>query len=217
MKKQIEITVPHDFSAITLKQYIQFQKDMDTHEGNTEAQDAFLVYNLTGMTPDMLKELDGEVISNIRKDLTKLLQKTDYPLQRNITLEGVEYGFEPNLSQMPYGAYLDISKFENIQLNDDWPTILSILYRPVKKRKGALYEIEQYNGVEPWDEDKWWEVGMDFHFGCFFFFIRLYKDLVKGTLSYLKNQEEISPNIKSILGESGEAIQQLSNLQEKIS
>ena len=217
MKKQIEITVPHDFSAITLKQYIQFQKDMDTHEGNTEAQDAFLVYNLTGMTPDMLKELDGEVISNIRKDLTKLLQKTDYPLQRNITLEGVEYGFEPNLSQMPYGAYLDISKFENIQLNDDWPTILSILYRPVKKRKGALYEIEQYNGVEPWDEDKWWEVGMDFHFGCFFFFIRLYKDLVKGTLNSLKNQEGISPNIKSILEESGEAIQQLSNLQEKIS
>lgn len=217
MKKQIEITVPHDFSAITLKQYIQFQKDMDTHEGDTEAQDAFLVYNLTGMTPDMIKELDGNTISNIRKDLTKLLQKTDYPLQRNITLEGVEYGFEPNLSQMPYGAYLDISKFENIQLNDDWPTILSILYRPVKKTKGALYSIQQYEGVEPWDEDKWWEVGMDFHFGCFFFFIRLYKDLVKGTLNSLKNQAEISPNIKSILEESGEAIQQLSNLQEKIS
>ena len=217
MKKQIEITVPHDFSAITLKQYTQLQKDLDTHEGDTEAQDAFLVYNLTGMTPDMVKELDGNVISNIRKDLTTLLGKTDYPLQRNITIDGVDYGFEPNLSQMPYGAYLDISSFENIQLNDDWPTILSILYRPVKKRKGALYEIEQYNGVEPWDEDKWWEVGMDFHFGCFFFFIRLYKDLVKGTLSSLKKQEGISPNIKSILEESGEAIQQLSNLQEKIS
>ena len=92
---------------------------------------------------------------------------------------------------------------------------VSILYRPVKKKKGALYEIEQYEGVEPWDEDKWWEVGMDFHFGCFFFFIRLYKGLVKGTLNSLKNQAEISPNIKSILEESGEAIQQLSNLQEK--
>lgn len=217
MKKQIEITVPNDFSAITLKQYVQFQKDMDTHEGDSKAQDAFLVYNLTGMTPDMVKELDANTISGIRKDLTKLLQKTDYPLQRNITIEGVEYGFEPNLSKMPYGAYLDISNFDTIQLNDNWPTILSILYRPVKKKKGALYEIEQYEGVEPWDEDKWWEVGMDFHFGCFFFFIRLYKGLVKGTLNSLKNQAEISPNIKSILEESGEAIQQLSNLQEKIS
>ena len=217
MNKQIEITVPNDFSAVTLKQYVQLQKDLDTHTEDTEAQDAFLVYNLTGMTPDMVKELDGDTISNIRKDLTKLLKKTDYPLQRKITIDGVEYGFEPNLSTMPYGAYLDISKFENIQLNDDWPTILSILYRPVKKTKGALYSIQQYEGVEPWDEDKWWEVGMDFHFGCFFFFIRLYKDLVKGTLSSLKNQAEISPNIKSILEESGEAIQQLSSLQEKIS
>ena len=43
-----------------------------------------------------------------------LLQKTDYPLQRNITIEGVEYGFEPNLSKMPYGAYLDISNFDTI-------------------------------------------------------------------------------------------------------
>ena len=217
MKKQIEIEIPHDFSAITLKQYIQFQKDMDANEGDTEAQDAFLVYNLTGMTPDMVKELDSNTISNIRGDLTKLLQKTDYDIQRLITIDGVEYGFQPNLSTMPYGAYLDISSFENIQLNDDWPTILSILYRPVTKKVGALYEIENYKAPEPWDDDKWWEVGMDFHFGCFFFFIRLYKDLVKGTLSSLKNQEGISPNIKSILEESGEAIQQLSNLQEKIS
>jgi hypothetical protein len=217
MSKQIEITVPNDFSAVTLKQYVQLQKDLDANEGDTEAQDAYLVYNLTGITPAMVKELDSDIISNIRKDLTKLLQKTDYPLQRKITIDGVEYGFEPNLSTMPYGAYLDIGKFENIQLNDDWPTVLSILYRPVKKRKGALYEIEKYNGVEPWDEDKWWEVGMDFHFGCFFFFIRLYKALVKGTLNSLKNQTEISPRIKSILDESGEAIQQLYNLQEKIS
>ena len=217
MSKEIEIKVPNDFSAVTLKQYVQLQKDLDTHEGDTEAQDAFLVYNLTGLTPDMVKELDSNTISGIRGDLTKLLGKTDYPLQRRITIGDTEYGFEPNLSQMPYGAYLDISKFDNIQLNDDWPTILSILYRPIKKTKGALYEIEKYKGVEPWDEDKLWEVGMDFHFGCFFFFIRLYKDLVKGTLNSLKNQTEISPNIKSILEESGEAIQQLSNLQEKIS
>ena len=217
MSKEIEIKVPNDFSAVTLKQYVQLQKDLDANEGDVEAQDAFLVYNLTSLTPDMVKELDSDVISGIRKDLTKLLGNTDYPLQRKITIGDTEYGFEPNLSAMPYGAYLDISKFENIQLNDDWPTILSILYRPIKKTKGALYEIEKYEGVEPWDEDKWWEVGMDFHFGCFFFFIHLYKALVKGTLNSLKNQTGISPNIKSILEESGEAIQQLSNLQEKIS
>ena len=216
MSKQIEIKVPNDFSAINLKQYVNLQRDLEANEGDTVAQDAYLVFNLTGLTPDMTKELDSDIISNIRKDLTKLLGKTDYDLQRTIKIGDVEYGFEPNLSAMPYGAYLDISRFDNIQLNYDWPSILSILYRPIKKKRGALYEIEKYKGAEPWDDDKWWEVGMDFHFGCFFFFIRLYKDLVKGTLNSLK-KEEMSPNIKSILEESGEVIQQLSNLQKEIS
>ena len=216
MSKQIEIKVPNDFSAINLKQYVNLQRDLEANEGDTVAQDAYLVFNLTGLTPDMTKELDSDIISNIRKDLTKLLGKTDYDLQRTIKIGDVEYGFEPNLSAMPYGAYLDISKFENIQLNEDWPSILSILYRPIKKKRGALYDIQKYKGTEPWDDDKWWEVGMDFHFGCFFFFIRLYKDLVKGTLNSLK-EGEMSPNIKSILAESGEVIQQLSNLQKEIS
>ena len=216
MSKQIEIKVPNDFSAINLKQYVNLQRDLEANEGDTVAQDAYLVFNLTGLTPDMTKELDSDIISNIKKDLTKLLGKTDYDLQRTIKIGDVEYGFEPNLSAMPYGAYLDISKFENIQLNEDWPSILSILYRPIKKKRGALYDIQKYKGTEPWDDDKWWEVGMDFHFGCFFFFIRLYKDLVKGILNSLK-EGEMSPNIKSILAESGEVIQQLSNLQKEIS
>jgi len=100
MKKQIELEVPNDFSAVTLKQYVQLQKDLDNNDGDTEAQDAFLVYNLTGITPEMTKELDSDIISGIRKDLTKLLGKTDYELQRTITIDDVEYGFEPNLSTM---------------------------------------------------------------------------------------------------------------------
>ena len=81
MSKQIEIKVPNDFSAINLKQYVNLQRDLEANEGDTVAQDAYLVFNLTGLTPDMTKELDSDIISNIRKDLTKLLGKTDYPLQ----------------------------------------------------------------------------------------------------------------------------------------
>ena len=217
MKKQIEITVPNDYSAVTLKQYLKLQEDLKNYEDDVEAQDAFLIYNLTGMTPDMLVELDEKTISGIRTDLTKMLSKQDYTITRLLKIDDVEYGFEPNLSEMPYGAYLDISKFDTISIDDNWAYIMSVLYRPVKKKRGALYEIEKYNGVEPWDEEKWLNVGMDVHFGCFFFFTRLYKELVSATLNSLKNQTGISPNISTILERSGETIQQLSTLQEKIS
>ena len=81
---------------------------------------------------------------------------------------------------------------------------------------GVLYDIEKYKGADPFEEDKWLDVTMDFHFGCFFFFTRIYKDLLQGILSSLKATGEIPDSMNKILQESGEAIQALSNLQMKI-
>ena len=217
MKKAIEITVPHDYSAITLRQYLKVQRDLANYEGEADAQDAFLIYNLCGLTPDVIASLDSTTLTGIRGDLDKLMSKTDYDLQRFKTIEGVKYGFEPNLSEMPYGAYLDITKFDEITLDKNWPQVCNILFRPVTQtRMGILYEIEKYKGAEPWEEDKWLDVTMDFHFGCFFFFTRIYKDLLQGIQNSLMETGEIPDNISRILQESGEAIQALSNLQTKI-
>jgi len=217
MKKAIEIKVPNDYSAITLRQYLKLQRDLENYEGEPDAQDAFLIYNLCGLTPDVIASLDSTTLTGIRGDLDKLMSKTDYDLQRFKTINGVKYGFEPNLSDMPYGAYLDITKFEEITLDKNWPQVCNILFRPVTKTKmGVLYEIEKYKGAEPWEEDKWLDVTMDFHFGCFFFFTRIYKDLLLGIQNSLKATGEIPDNINRILEESGKAIQVLSNLRTKI-
>lgn len=217
MKKQIEINVPTDYSAISLRQYLKFQKDLENHEGDIEAQNAYLLWNLTSITPDVAKGMDSQTLESIQSDLHTMLNKTEYELQRFITLEDKEYGFEPNLSKMAYGAYLDISDNKTIAIDKDWPNILNILYRPVVKKRGALYEIETYKGTNPWDEEKWLDVGMDFHFGVFFYLVDLYKDLVTAILNSMKNLPEMPPNIKSILEKSGELIQQLHNLQTRTS
>ena len=217
MKKAVEIKVPNDYSAITLRQYLKVQRDLKNYEGDEDAQDAFLIYNLCGLTPELIANLDSTTLSSIREDLNKLMGKTDYELQRFKTIEGVKYGFEPNLSEMPYGAYLDISKFDEITLDKNWPQVMNILFRPVTEtRMGILYDIEKYKGADPFEEDKWLDVTMDFHFGCFFFFTRIYKDLLQGILSSLKETGQIPDSINKILEESGEAIQALSNLQMKI-
>jgi hypothetical protein len=147
--------------------------------------------------------------------LYEFLGNINFLLQRTITIDGIEYGFEPNLSKMSYGAYLDISKIDNIGIDTNWPKILSVLYRPILKKTGALYSIQDYKGWKEWETDKWLDVNMDFHFGCFFFFNRLYKDLSLVILNSLKGSPEIPPNIKSILDASGEVISQLQLLQGK--
>ena len=217
MKKKIEIQVPTDYSAIPLRKYIQIQKDLEDYKDDEIALNAFLLYNFCGITPDIATQIGNTTLTSIVNDLKKLLSKTDYELQRQITIDGVKYGLEPNLSELPYGAYLDISAFESISLDANWAKIMSILYRPITKTRGALYEIQPYKGYTKEDTEKWLDVNMDFHFSVFFYFLGLYKDLVNATLNSMKNQEGISPNIKSTLEKSGELIQQLHNSQGMIS
>ena len=217
MKKQISIDVPNDWSAITFKQYSRLQHKLKSYEDEKDAQNMILISELCNISVDTLIHLDKGLLEKITEELTQFLSKTEYPLQKLIKVGGVEYGFEPNLSQMSYGAYLDIAKIKQLELNDDWLGVMSILYRPIKNKRGALYSIKPYKGYDEWDKEKWEGVGMDIHFGGFFFFSRLYKALLQGILNYTKNQTGISPNIKSILEKSGENILRLHNLQEMTS
>jgi hypothetical protein len=215
MIQEIKIEVPNDYSGITLRQYLNLQRDITNYEGDEEATNAALFYHICGIEPQILSQLDTHTFAKIKSQLYTFLGNINFLLQRTITIEGVKYGFEPNLSKMSYGAYLDISKFENMGIDENWPKILSVLYRPIVKEKGGLYTIQEYKGWKEWETDKWYDVNMDFHFGCFFFFNRLYKDLSLAILNSLKGSPEIPRNIKSILDESGEVINQLQLLQGK--
>ena len=215
MKKQIEITVPKDYSAISLKKYLNMQNDLKAYKDDSEATDAAIFYHLCGLDPITLGKIDTETYQKIKEQLISFLGKTDFPLRRTIKIGDVEYGFEPNLGEMAYGAYVDISKYDTIDIDKNWAKIMSILYRPVEKKMGALYSIKKYDGDI--DGELFEEVNMDVHFGAYFFFINLSMELAKDILNSLKDQAEIPHNIKSILAESGELIKQLSPLQTKTS
>ncbi len=213
MKKEIEIVVPTDYSAVSLKKYLKIQEDLETYKDDKEAQDAFLLYNIIGLTPEVIIKLDSDTITSIKEDLYKFLGKTDFELQKFVDIDGVKYGFEPNLSKMAYGAYLDLSSYQNIALDKNWASIMNILYRPVTKTKGALYSIEPYSNDKQDNTNKWLDVNMDIHFGCFFFFNRILKELTKDTLKSLREEAledpAVNPHTKRILQESGALINRL--------
>jgi hypothetical protein len=214
MKQQLEITVPKDYSAISLKKYLKMHEDLKTYKDDDEATDATIFYHLCGLDPMTLKKIDTDTYYKIREQLISFLGKTDFPLKRTILIGGKEYGFEPNLGEMAYGAYVDISKYDTIDIDKNWSKIMSILYRPVTKKIGALYSIEKYEGYI--DEELFNDVSMDVHFGAYFFFINLSMELATDILSSLKDQAEIAPHIKLILERSGELIKQSSLLPTEI-
>ena len=206
--KELKITVPKDWSAITLREYLRFQKDLEIYGEEEAGYMACLLHHFCKVPTDYIGQLPSDMYGEIKVDLMEFIGKTDLPLQRVITIDGKEYGFEPNLSKISYGAYLDITKYDTISINDNWKKIMSILYRPITKKVLTQYNIEAYKGVM--DEDKFLDVPMDVHFGALHFFFLLSEDLVNDILKSLK-AEKLPPNIKSILERNGEAMELLSN------
>jgi hypothetical protein len=215
MKQEIILKVPTSWEAVTLKDYLALRKDMESYADEPEALTACLFHHLCHFPVQYLNQMDIDTYVKIKSDLEGFFNKADHPLKRFIMIDGVEYGFEPNLSNMAYGAYVDISKYETIGVDEKWAEIMSILYRPVTKKTGALYDTKVYDGVLY--PEKFMEVGMDVHFGALFFFKNLLVDLQKDTLSSLTALTGLHPNIKSVLEKSGVLTQALSNWHKTIS
>ena len=84
MKKEVKIEVPKDYSAVSLKKYLRLQNDLKQYEGDEKAQDAFLLWNLCGLVPEVTNKLDVETLTNITNDLRGFLNKNDFCLQRSM-------------------------------------------------------------------------------------------------------------------------------------
>jgi hypothetical protein len=213
MKQTLEILVPTSWKDLTLNTYLRFQRDVKNFEDNPNAQLDFMMYHFCNLDFDTIRGLSVDSHNNIAEKFNRFEVPDSLPLQRFITVNGVEYGFEPNLSKMAYGAYVDIAQYEELTIDKNWGKIMNILYRPITSKKGELYTIEPYTGRDDWE--KWLDVTMDIHYGALFFFINLHRDLVNATLNSLKGME-LQPNIKSTLLKSGRTIQQFLNSQEGI-
>ena len=184
MKNKLRVVVPTKWSAITLSKWLKLQEDIEIYKEDENALYDILFLHLCNLTPDMVKQIDVDTIEKIKIDINNFMMSTQCELQNIIRIKGSRYGFEPNLSKMSYGAYLDLTSFGSLGIDKNWSKIMSILYRPVKFQKfSGLYEIEEYTGDE--DHTIFEEVGMDVHFGALFFFKTIMSQLCDDTLNSL--------------------------------
>jgi hypothetical protein len=204
MVQELTINIPQSYEDITLKKWLALQTEIENYKDNEEAVTAVIFYHLCGLDPAYLQGLSVNDYNTIKSDIETFIGKTELPLQKFVTIDGVEYGFEPNLSQMTYGAYVDITKFETFNIDKNWQKIMNILYRPVVRKKGDMYSIKPY--IPNDDDSKWLDVGMHVHFGALFFFVHLSTDLLSSILKSTMEME-LPHNIKQILARSGEVMQ----------
>ena len=214
MKKEIEISMPETWADVTLEKYLKLQKELESYSDDEEAQTAIMLHHLCEFPVEYIKGIPKATYEELKTGLVSFLNPTEMPLQSIIWIDETEYGFEPNLSQISYGAYADISKWDTVTIDDNWAKIMSILYRPIltKNNKG-LYSTIPYDGkIEP---EKFMSIGMDVHFGALFFFVHSLTDLLNSTLNSLTPMQNLHNfNITSL--KSGGLTQRLLNSQMEI-
>jgi len=180
---KIEINVPTSLSEITLGQYQKFVKISENNpEGNF--LDAKMIEIFCGIPLSESYKLRISSVAAILDILNELLSGTPEHVER-FTMQGVEYGFVPDLDDMSLGEYISLD--ESVSKWDAMTDAMHVLYRPIKNSNKDKYSIEEYKveGHEVLEN-----MPLSAVFGSLFFFLNLGTELSSHTILYSNKEDK---------------------------
>lgn len=151
MTETIKISVPENIADITLDQYVKFEalrakEDKLTEQGMIER----VISLFTGIKKQQVKKLVHKDYEGLMAQIIAACEQ-DVEFEQRFTLDGVEYGFIPNLDEITTAEYVDLSTI-GMQL-EDMHKIMAILFRRITKEDAfGNYEIEPYSYNKANDE-----------------------------------------------------------------
>lgn len=192
---KIEINVPTSLSEVTLGQYQKFLKIAeDNPEGNF--LNAKMIEIFCGIPLSDSYKLKMSSVTAIIDILNELLSQTPKRVEQ-FTMDGVEYGFIPDLDEMSLGEYVDLDGNAS-----DWNNMhvaMNVLYRRIKIKKSGKYNIVDYNVENP---EKMKDMPLDAAIGSLFFFYNLGMELSKHTILSSSNQAEMEAYQEQLISET---------------
>ena len=110
----------------------------------TEAQKNEKLYKFFNDKEDVSK-VSIKIIEQFVAGLHSYFVLGDLPeFETVVTIKGVKYGLEPSIEDMETGAFLDVDKLVQGEIDQSLHKVIAILYRPVTLQIGKRYEIESY-------------------------------------------------------------------------
>ena len=138
-----EFKLISSWEEVTLEKWLQLI-DFETGTKTEEATETIAA--LSDIPRRLVKELALSDVANIMSKVAELQQKQDTKLKRIIEINGIEYGFHPDLDSISLGEYADIEQFIKNGIESNLPSLMAVLYRPIKEKKNDIYIIDAYDG-----------------------------------------------------------------------
>jgi hypothetical protein len=182
---KVKLTIPTSLSEIRLKDYVRF---MNVVKGSNDAEfinqkmvECFCGIDLKDVAKISLSDLDGLV------EHFNNLFETKGDFKEKFVLNGVKYGFIPNLDKITNGEYMDIDS--NISDVNNYHILIGIMYRRIIGEFKNKYEIEDYDS-DKIDFEVFKDVTLDIVLPALVFFYRLGTELLTVLPRFL--EEEVS-------------------------
>ena len=138
-----EFKLINSWEDVTLESYIKL---IDFETGTKTENATETIAELTDIPKTLIKELALSDVVGIMSKISQLQADSDTKLKRLIEINGVEYGFHPDLDKISLGEYADLEQFIKNGIESNLPEVMAVLYRPVKEKKNDIYIIDAYDG-----------------------------------------------------------------------
>ena len=138
-----EFKLINSWEEVTLEKWLSLI-DFETGTKTEEATETIAA--LSNIPKQLVKELALSDVAVIMNRVAALQQKQDTKLKRIIEIDGIKYGFHPDLDELTLGEYADLETFIKGGMEKNLPEIMAVLYRPIKDKKNDIYIIDAYDG-----------------------------------------------------------------------
>lgn len=183
---KVDVLVPSDLSEITLTQFKRLLDSEGKNSGSTFHMQKCveIMCNIDLQSVATIKYTD---VKSIYEHIQKLFDAEPKFINK-FKMNGIEYGFIPVLDEITFGEYIDID--QNITSWETMHKAMSVMFRPITHSKDERYDIEKYTGKE--DANKFLDMPIDVALGANFFLFALGMELLETTLSFSKEDTQMT-------------------------
>ena len=170
------------YSDQTLGKYVDFL--------NAGTDSVSQIQAITGLKRDDIRKIDMATVEKIVAAYSNGLRNDEKVFKQFIDIDGVKFGFHPDLKSMSFGEWLDLSEFSK-NFPNQLPELMCILYRPVTAEINLQYKIEEYDSaIHLKYVPQMRKLNLANVNAALLFFSILRNDLVSNTPEYLEKELE---------------------------
>ena len=207
----MKVIVPESLKDITLGQYQRYQIELDASKNRPDQLEYLNIKKIEvfcNLSQSEVYNIQLGDVYSISENIDLILEEQPQRVEK-FTLNGIKFGFVPELDKLSYGEFLDLNS--NIS---EWETMqiaMGVIYRPIKNEVAGLYNVEEYKG------DKYHKIlkdmPLDAVIGSMVFFWNLGLDCVSCITKSLEVEEMLENQLNLV--DNGIGIRQSMNLLEE--